>query len=350
MRFGLFGGALAADGISSDSQSYEQFVNYVLEADELGFHSVFVVEHHFTGIGQVSATLGLLSYLAARTKRIRLGTGVIVMPWHNPVLLAEQIATLDLLSGGRADIGIGKGYRPNEFHGFNVPMSEAAARYEENLQVLVQALSSRERFSHSGKYWTFNDIIVEPTPVQQPHPPIWVGATSVGSIEKTAAQGLNLLLDHWTPPEVIAERIVVYQNALVASGREFSPELVGVTRAIQVTESEEARDALIDARAKMLISMTTQGKGGAGPGLAIGGPVDGEMSITHAREIAARPAVIGSPEEVICKLKELERAGVEYVLLADASASLDALRKFAREVMPAFANDKAISDMAAAAA
>ena len=87
MKFGLFGGALAAKGESSDSQSYQQFIDYVLEADDLGFHSVFVVEHHFTGVGQVSATLGLLTYLAARTSRIRLGTGVIVLPWHNPCLL-----------------------------------------------------------------------------------------------------------------------------------------------------------------------------------------------------------------------------------------------------------------------
>ncbi|HEY5299342.1 MAG TPA: LLM class flavin-dependent oxidoreductase, partial [Acetobacteraceae bacterium] len=114
MRFGLFGGARTKRGIdlgTGDSHSYRGFIDYVVEAERLGFDSVFLVEHHFTGQGQVSASLTLLAYLAARTSRIRLGTAVVVLPWHNPVLIAEQAATLDLLSGGRLDLGVGKGYR-----------------------------------------------------------------------------------------------------------------------------------------------------------------------------------------------------------------------------------------------
>jgi hypothetical protein len=93
-------------------------------------------EHHFTGYGQVSPTLNLLTWLGARTRRLRLGTAVIALPWHNPVLLAEQAATLDLLSRGRLDFGIGKGYRYNEFAGFRVPMEGADARFEECLDLL----------------------------------------------------------------------------------------------------------------------------------------------------------------------------------------------------------------------
>ena len=101
MKFGLFGGAKSGGDASADSQSYRRFIDYVLAAEELGYQSLFVVEHHFTGVSQVSASLNLLSYLAGRTSRMRLGTAVVVLPWHNPVLLAEQVATLDLLSGGR---------------------------------------------------------------------------------------------------------------------------------------------------------------------------------------------------------------------------------------------------------
>src|SRR5215208_5404536 len=123
MRFGLFGGArIDADNSVSDSQSYREYIDYVCAAEAMGFHSVFLVEHHFTGINQVSASINFLTYLAAKTSRIRLGTAVIVLPWHNPVLLAEQAATLDLLSDGRFDFGIGKGYRWGEFHGFCIPM------------------------------------------------------------------------------------------------------------------------------------------------------------------------------------------------------------------------------------
>ena len=126
MRFGLFGGATVKGSDAGDSsRDYQEFIDYVCEAEALGLHSVFLVEHHFTGFNQVSASLSLLAYLAAVTKRMRLGTAVTVLPWHNPVLVAEQAATVDLLSNGRLDFGIGRGYRYSEFHGFCMPMDEA---------------------------------------------------------------------------------------------------------------------------------------------------------------------------------------------------------------------------------
>src|SRR5687768_1428083 len=149
MRFGLFGGASARRGlpVAESARGYHDFVDYHVEAEALGYHSSFVTEHHFTAIGQVSATLTLLTWIAARTSTLRLGTAVIVLPWHNPVLLAEQAATLDLLSGGRLDFGVGKGYRHNEFSGFAMPPEEAESRFEEALAVLIRALGSDEPFS-----------------------------------------------------------------------------------------------------------------------------------------------------------------------------------------------------------
>ena len=126
-------GAAADPGaeLTDSSQGFREWIENNVEAEALGFHSTFVVEHHFTGFGQVSASLNLLTWLGARTTTLRLGTAVLVLPWHNPVLLAEQAATLDLLSGGRLDFGIGKGYRYNEFAGFCVAMEEADARFDE---------------------------------------------------------------------------------------------------------------------------------------------------------------------------------------------------------------------------
>src|SRR5262249_21388075 len=123
MRFGLFGGAAAPRllDVEASAAGFFDFVETNVEAERLGFHSSFVTEHHFTSIGQVSATLTLLTFIAARTTRLRLGTAILVLPWHNPVLLAEQVATLDLLSRGRLDLGVGKGYRHNEFSGFAMP-------------------------------------------------------------------------------------------------------------------------------------------------------------------------------------------------------------------------------------
>ena len=151
MKFGLFGGARARGGPAGDSEGYHDFIRYVIAAEELGFSSVFLVEHHFTGFGQVSASLNLLSYLAARTSTIRLGTAVVVLPWHNPVLVAEEAATLDLLSNGRLDFGVGKGYRPYEFSGFCIPQDEATARFDEAIDVIRKAWTSKGRFSLRGQ-------------------------------------------------------------------------------------------------------------------------------------------------------------------------------------------------------
>src|ERR1051325_102549 len=135
MQFGLFGSAAARRPTSADagefysSEALRELIKYNLEAEALGFRGTFVVEHHFPGYGQVSATLNLLTWRGPRTTTLRLGTAVIVLPWHNPVLLAEQVATLDLLSGGRLDFGVGSGYRYNEFAGFRVPIDQANAPF-----------------------------------------------------------------------------------------------------------------------------------------------------------------------------------------------------------------------------
>src|SRR4029450_4239711 len=130
MRFGLFCSPKAdARAFGPDTgRGFFEFLDFNVEAEALGYPSSFSVEHHFSGWNQVSSTLMLLAALAMRTTTLRLGTAVIVLPWHNPVLLAEEAATLDLLSAGRLDLGIGKGYRHSEFKGFQFPPEEAEAR------------------------------------------------------------------------------------------------------------------------------------------------------------------------------------------------------------------------------
>src|SRR5213596_4080745 len=148
MKFGIFGSAQAKRGVPDvdSGAGFREFVENNVEAEALGYHSTFIVEHHFTGFGQISATLNLLTWVGARTTTLRLGTAVMVLAWHNPVLLAEQAATIDLLSNGRLDFGIGKGYRHNEFAGFCIPMEEADARFEEALDVITKAFTSETPF------------------------------------------------------------------------------------------------------------------------------------------------------------------------------------------------------------
>lgn len=303
--------------MASDSQLHGDFIDYVCEAEALGFHSVFLVEHHFTGMSQVSASLGLLAYLAGRTSRIRLGTGVTVLTWHNPVLLAEQAATLDLVSGGRLDFGIGRGYRQNEFRGFCVPIEEANARYDEALDVIRKAWSSRRRFSHHGRYWHFDDIVVEPEPTQKPHPPFWIGAGSPAGIAAAAANGFNLLLDQLASFETSGERIAAFHAAAAASGRVVQPHSIGLVRGLHIAMNAREREEAL--------------AGGAGGSLAL------PASFADTRAASEKAALIGPPDEIVARLRMLEALGADYVLLLDVSGSREALRIFAREVMPAFA-------------
>src|SRR5262245_55715849 len=164
MQFAVFGSAQAGSERPGASlgEGFHEFVELNVEAESLGYRASFLVEHHFTGWNQVSATLQLLTWIAARTTTLRLGTAVLVLPWHNPVLLAEQAATLDLMSGGRLDLGVGKGYRHTEFEGFCIPPEEAEARFDEALEIILEAWRSRDRFSREGRFWRFKNIVVEP--------------------------------------------------------------------------------------------------------------------------------------------------------------------------------------------
>jgi alkanesulfonate monooxygenase SsuD/methylene tetrahydromethanopterin reductase-like flavin-dependent oxidoreductase (luciferase family) len=335
MRFGLFGSATARHGGPDvdSGQGYRQFVEYNVEAEALGYYSTFLVEHHFTGFGQVSASLALLTWVAAKTKSLRLGTAVLVLPWHNPVLLAEQAATIDLLSGGRLDFGVGKGYRHNEFAGFCVPIGEADARFNESLDVILKAWTSKQRFSHHGKYWRFEDIIVEPPTAQKPHPPMWMAAGSPDSIRQVAERGFNLLLDQFASFEVVAERLTIFKAAVEARGRAFDPMDVGVARAFYVAKDAADKEAALERRleAQRRLATVSNAPDGSKSKASI-------MAFSDTREASEESALYGTPDEIARKVENLRALRVGYVLLnGGAGAGHDSLRRFACEVMPAFA-------------
>jgi alkanesulfonate monooxygenase SsuD/methylene tetrahydromethanopterin reductase-like flavin-dependent oxidoreductase (luciferase family) len=337
MKFGLFGGARTEMGEqASDSRIYTDYVDYICEAEALGFHSVFLVEHHFTGFGQISATLNFLTYLAAKTTTIRLGTAVLVLPWHNPALLAEQAATLDLLSNGRFDFGIGKGYRWGEFHGFCIDMAEAEERYQETVAFLRKAWTSSGRFSHHGKYWNYDDVVIEPAPVQKPHPPLWVGAQSPNSIRYAADNGFNLLLGQAGSPDLFAEGVGVYRRAIEAQGRVYDPSTVGLTRALHIAYTPAEREAAHELRMKFMRNVQQLSLSPTGESPTIGRPRR-FLTREEMHKATESDALIGPPEEIVGRLKRLQAGGVEYVMVIDVGGSFDHLRTFAREVMPEFA-------------
>jgi alkanesulfonate monooxygenase SsuD/methylene tetrahydromethanopterin reductase-like flavin-dependent oxidoreductase (luciferase family) len=258
----------------------------------------------------------------------------VVLPWHNPVLLAEQAATLDLLSNGRFDFGVGRGYRANEFSGFRIPMEEAEERYQECLQFIRKAWTTEGRFSHRGKYWSYDDVIVEPAPTQSPHPPLWIGATSQPSIARAAAQGFNLLLPQNGSPAEIGAGVATYRNGVEARGGVFDPYSVGVTRALHIARTPEEREAAHVLRSKFVNNVRDLARPAGGQPLNF---IRDYASLEEQRQATETDALLGSPEEIVERLKTYQAEGVEYVLLMDVGGSREALRIFANEIMPEFA-------------
>lgn len=324
MQFGLFGGARTKRSIGlEDSQGYQSFIDYVTEADRLGFKQLFMVEHHFTGQGQVSASMTVLAYLAARTQHIRLGTAVVVLPWHNPVLIAEQVATLDLLTGGRVDFGVGKGYRQAEFDGFCIPIEEATERFDEAMEIIRKAWTTEGRFSHRSKHWHYENIVVEPEPLQRPHPPLWLAAGSHDSIRRAAREGYNLLLDQLAQTEQIIQRIAIFREECGKIGRAYDPLMVATARPLQMIHHESERAAAYETRKRVL---------------SVIGDLARDKLADRVEDDTA--PLLGLPDEVIARLKELEAGGATNILLVDPNASVANLRAFAREVMPAFTAER----------
>src|SRR6202012_1058179 len=135
-------------------------------AEPLGFDSLFALEHHFTGYSMSPAPLQLLSYYAGRTKRVTLGTCVIVLPWHDPIRVAEQIALLDVISGGRTLMGFGRGAATIEYQGFRIPMEEARPRFVESAQLIIHALTN-DSFEWKGEYYQIPQVAIRPRPISR---------------------------------------------------------------------------------------------------------------------------------------------------------------------------------------
>jgi alkanesulfonate monooxygenase SsuD/methylene tetrahydromethanopterin reductase-like flavin-dependent oxidoreductase (luciferase family) len=330
MRFGLLCSARATGDAESamPGQGLRDWLEFNEHAERLGFYSSFLVEHHFTGWDQVSATLTMLVCLAMRTTTLRLGSGVLALPWHNPVLLAEQAATVDLVSGGRLDLGIGRGYRHAEFAGFGIAPEQSQGRFDEALDVMTRSWTSAGRFSHAGTYWRFENIVVEPKPAQSPHPPLWMAAGSNASITRAATAGHNLILDQYAAPAQIANRIATYHTQL--AGRPFDPMNVAVARHVHVGDTEAETTA---ARRRLAVGTERI----LGVARDPGSPERGSHLLGYQQRGAADAhALYGTPDQIADGLAELQEGGVTYVLLIPET-DVAQLRRFRTDVIPRLA-------------
>jgi alkanesulfonate monooxygenase SsuD/methylene tetrahydromethanopterin reductase-like flavin-dependent oxidoreductase (luciferase family) len=171
---------------------YESQLEQAKLAEDLGYDTVWLTEHHFAEDGYSPSLMTLAGAVAAKTHRVRIGTFLLLLPLHNAVRVAEDGATVDVISRGRFDLGIGKGYAKHEFLGYGIPRKERASRFEEGIDV-IRGIWTQDPFSFQGRHYNLQDIRLTPKPVQQPHPPLWVGALNPKAVDRAARLGCHFL-------------------------------------------------------------------------------------------------------------------------------------------------------------
>ena len=321
---------------------YARAIEQAQAAETLGFRNVWLGEHHFSTYGYLSRPLQLASYIAAKTTKLRVGTAVIVVPLHHPLLISEEIAMLDILSNGRADIGLGRGYQRYEFERLGLQLDTSGQRWEESLDVIMKAFEGKT-FSYEGKLFNIPETTIFPKPVQKPRPPIWVTAQSPYSIEAAAKRGLNVLTGGFG---VSVERLAEFGkhfNRIVEESKHGQHPLVGVQRAVYVTKDEaDARQAAEEARWNMRVTLSLRNNyERVDNGHAV--PVPGKSEPT-IDELLEDYLVIGTPDTVVRQIKRLQQAvGISHFNCSfwigdmDQARVLRSMELFSREVMPALA-------------
>jgi len=245
MRFGLFFQAPERPG-ETHAQRFGEMLDLATLADSLGFDVAWLAEIHFgAAFSLLSTPLMAVPAIAQRTRRIRVGTAVTLLPLHQPLACAEQAATADILSGGRLEFGVGRGSIPTQFHGFRVPVSENRARFAECLDIIRLAWT-RDRFSYDGTFYKVDDLAVVPKPLQRPHPPIRVAVHTLESFTHIAELGVPIYSGTTTTPlPLLRECMAAYREKLAAAGHAWGAEQMALMQPVHIaTTAAGARDAM----------------------------------------------------------------------------------------------------------
>lgn len=334
MKFGLFHTIQWPEGTEARDRVRES-LDEAIHAEAIGFHSVWMTEHHFTRHGITADNLGILAYLAASTQRIRLGSAVSVLPFHNPLRLAESVATLDLLSDGRFDFGIGRGYQWGEYHRFGVDLSDGAERLRESLDLITRAWTAEQPFDHRGKFWQFDDVEVLPRPLQQPYPPIWQATASPEGLRRCIANDWGVMLPQGLAVPQVRAIVEDYRRALAEVGKPFDASKLVLARALYVARDDETAWDVADRPYQ--IFRENVARLSAAPGTPP--PNRNPFETVDLRATA----MFGSPATCGDMLEELQAMGLEYVIFFDHMAGLshaqviESLDRFAGDVAPRFA-------------
>jgi alkanesulfonate monooxygenase SsuD/methylene tetrahydromethanopterin reductase-like flavin-dependent oxidoreductase (luciferase family) len=171
---------------------YQSLIDQIVRIEQLGFENVWLTEHHFFEDGYNPALLPTAAAIAARTRRIRIGTFILLLPFNLPVRVAEDATCVDIISNGRFDFGVGQGYRAEEFAALKIPREERTPRLREGIE-LIRRLWTEPSVTFSGRFTKVQDLSLYPKPVQKPHPPIWIGARTESAARRAARMGFNLM-------------------------------------------------------------------------------------------------------------------------------------------------------------
>jgi probable F420-dependent oxidoreductase len=312
---------------------YREALEEVTRAEELGFDSVWMEEHHAVTNHYWPSPLPVLAGFATRTSRLQLGTDILVAPFYHPVRLAEDVALLDVMSGGRFTLGVAIGYKPDEFALYGVELEKRGARFEEQLAIM-KALWTREHVQFKGAYYALEGRL-EPKPVTRPHPPVWIGGWGEITLRRAAT-----LADNWIPgPTADLQR-------LTQGKRQFLEARQAAGRTAPITEWPLTRDVIIadtDAEARELAEehiMVAYRKEYAGGWRH---PFIDASIATDLDRLMADRFVIGGPQQCVAQIRRfVERYGMTHLICRTFFPGMAhrrimrALELIARDVMPAF--------------
>ena len=234
LRFGVVHDFRSPPGSETSLQTvYAEALEQIRMVDQLGMDLVWFTEHHFLDDGHLPNFVPVAGAVAATTENVRISTDILLAPFSHPVRLAEDMAVLDNISGGRMELGLGMGYASHEFRGFGIPQKNRVSLTEELVQILQLAWRG-EPFSFHGKRYDFDDLLVTPTPVQAGGPPLWIAGMSENAAVRAARFDTNLLPQG--APDVVLEP---WRSELKATGLDPGDYRVGIIRSVFVTDDPE---------------------------------------------------------------------------------------------------------------
>lgn len=310
------------------STVYQRALQRIEVMDQTGYDAVWLAEHHF-GTYSVCPSVHLMGmHVADRTSRLRIGTAVTLAAFYHPLRIAEEVALLDMLSGGRVNWGVGRGFDRTEYQAFDVTMDESYPRFREHIDI-VQKAWMNDRITYDGEYWQFDDVEVLPKPLQLPHPPMWVASTSLGAIEWSARQGFSILMDPHASHAEIGEKRRFYDETLVASGHAPGDRDIPVARLLAVAATSQEAEEIARRGAAWITSSY------ANPDHVPGGPPGASPNSTAdpVDRYVEQVVLWGTPDKLVDQIEELrETISLEYLMCAPLSHSTFEL--FTEKVLP----------------